>query len=255
MKASMECPECGLANPSSVGACECGYVLKTDAVPEKDMTELEVIWHGKSDEELATATAQIEDYTPEAQHVVRAEVARRGLILSPAAEQTSEEEPSQVPTPVYFPVTSAKLILLCITSLGLYELYWFYKHWSFEKARTKERISPFWRTVFAPFFAFSLFGRISELSAAESFKHLRHFSHSDSVACAGMFFALTLSARLPGPLWIVSLFSFVPLLTVQRAVNRINKMYAPEADPNSRFGMGNIVVVALGGILVLMAIV
>lgn len=218
------------------------------------MTDLEGLWRTKSDAQLADAAEHIEDLHSRSTGRDPSELSMREMNSSTTAQQAAEEAPERIQGPVYFPVSTTKLFLLSVTTFGLYELFWFYKYWSFEKARTKEKISPFWRTFFAPLFAFSLFGRVSELSGTAPFKHLRHFSHSDSVTCAGVFLALAAGVRLPEPWWLVSLFSFVPLLTVQRAVNRINKVHAPEADPNSRFNVANIIVVVLGGILVLMAV-
>ena len=36
---------------------------------------------------------------------------------------------SNAETAIYYPVSPGKLIALSVLTLGLYEIYWFYKHW------------------------------------------------------------------------------------------------------------------------------
>ena len=43
--------------------------------------------------------------------------------------------PEQSNTPLYFPVSNTKLVLLSVCTLGLYEFYWFYKNWALVKER------------------------------------------------------------------------------------------------------------------------
>ena len=62
-------------------------------------------------------------------------------------------------------------------------------------------------------------------------------------------------SRLPDPYWLVSLLMFFPLLPVQFAVNRINQEVAPGADPNSRFGAWNILMLIVGGVIIVLIIV
>src|SRR5262245_18837432 len=53
------------------------------------------------------------------------------------------------PAPLFLYVPVARLVLLSIASLGVYEIYWVYKNWQFIKQRRAEDIWPFWRAVFA----------------------------------------------------------------------------------------------------------
>jgi hypothetical protein len=65
----------------------------------------------------------------------------------------------------------------------------------------------------------------------------------------------TIFWRLPDPFWLVSLFSFAFLLSVQAYANQINLAKAPAHDPNSGFTAWNWVGVAIGSIVFLPAIV
>lgn len=50
-----------------------------------------------------------------------------------------------------------KLVVLSLITFGLYEIVWFYKYWKTIKDSNGEKISPFWRALFAGFSGFWLF--------------------------------------------------------------------------------------------------
>ncbi len=64
--------------------------------------------------------------------------------------------------PPFFAVSVLKLIVLSILTLGIYELYWFYKNWQLIKARERTNISPAPRAVFAIFYCYQCFARIRD---------------------------------------------------------------------------------------------
>ena len=72
-----------------------------------------------------------------------------------------------------------------------------------------------------------------------------------TVAWIGM----ALCARLPKPYLLVSFFSVIVLLPVQEIVNELNGLVAPNHNPNDRFSVWNIVTIAVGGSLTVLAIV
>lgn len=151
--------------------------------------------------------------------------------------------------PIYFPVSAAKFIALSLCSLGIYEFYWFYRHWKLERARTGQSLSPFWRAVFAPLFAYSLFTRIKEVGEGSSVP----VGYSPGLLAAG-YFALMGSWRLPDPFWLISLFTFLPLLPIRVAVATINLKHAPNSGTNARFSGRNIILVVAGGLLLALVI-
>src|SRR5690625_4658746 len=69
-------------------------------------------------------------------------------VLGKKEEKIAKKPP--LPEVFFHHVAAWKFILLSLATLGLYELYWFYRGWSFVKRSEKSRIMPFWRTVFAP---------------------------------------------------------------------------------------------------------
>ncbi len=82
-----------------------------DSAPAEDgaMSDAERIWRDKSDEDLLEAAANLDDFTEEGQHIVRAELRRRGL--EDPVEQAGEAVPAEsVPETDEQPARS----LLCV---------------------------------------------------------------------------------------------------------------------------------------------
>jgi uncharacterized CHY-type Zn-finger protein len=109
---------------------------------------------------------------------------------SPASPNLAEPSPAEAPSmptpePIYFPVSATKFMVLSLCTLGIYQLFWFYRNWKLEKARTGEDMWPFWRAVFSPLFANSLFVRIrdraSEASVPVGFSRVHSLSRTSSL--------------------------------------------------------------------------
>jgi hypothetical protein len=141
----------------------------------------------------------------------------------------------------FFLVSRTKLAVMWLSTLGLYQIYWFYRHWKLTKLRTRSDIWPLPRAIFALFFAHSLLRNV-RLAAAES-----DVEPSFKVqASAWGFIALSLLSRLPDPYWLVTMLAFVPMLPVQHTINETQRRIAPTADTNSGFSLGNWVAIAIG---------
>jgi hypothetical protein len=154
------------------------------------------------------------------------------------------------PPPAFFAVSRAKLIVLSVASLGVYEAYWFYKHWQRQRERTEEDLSPVWRTVFAVFFAYDLFTRLRDQA-----EQRRVGPAYPAGWMAAAYVVPSLLFRLPDPWWLLTLLSMIPLVLVQGTANAINAVLTPEADTNARFSGANAVVLALGVVLWLLLLV
>lgn len=171
---------------------------------------------------------------------------------SPVDDVAGPESPS-LPggsEPAFFAVSIAKLVVLSICTLGLYELYWYYRNWRLIKAREKTNILPFWRAFFGYFFCYPFFVRVRD--------HLRP-RPGDAKLAAGLlatcWIVTSLMWRLKDPYWLVSTLSFVFLIPVQLAVNHINEVVAPGHDRNSTFSAWNWMAIFLGGVLFLAAVI
>jgi hypothetical protein len=57
----------------------------------------------------------------------------------------------------FFAVSPVKLVVLSVCTLGLYQIYWFYKHWVLIKRRSEPLIIPWARAFFGFFWCYSCF--------------------------------------------------------------------------------------------------
>ncbi len=154
-----------------------------------------------------------------------------------------------MPSTAYFPVSLFKLVVMSISTLSLYEIYWFYRNWDLVRAREISNISAVWRSIFAIFFCYALFSRI---------RHTARDNNIDISLPAGplaaAWIAVSLMANLPTPWWMITFLAVFFLLPVQAAVNRINAQLSPGHDRNSQFSPVNIAIIFLGGCVVIAGI-
>jgi len=168
-----------------------------------------------------------------------------GLAAATAApEATTREFP-------LCPVATHKFVVLCVCTLGLYQLYWFYSNWRRIADGSNEIVSPFWRTVFCPIWSFSLFDHIRTYAEQQELS-----VRWTPVLLGSVFLLLTLAIHLPEPWDLMSLASCLPLLPAQRTAQRINDRYRDMAtEPrNDTYSIGNIVVIVFGSIMVVLTI-
>jgi hypothetical protein len=147
--------------------------------------------------------------------------------LFPPAPSPSPS-PSPLPAAVYHHVAPWKFVLLCVGSLSVYAFYWSYRNWRFIRERDHSEIMPFWRSVFMQFWMYPLADDICKRSS-------RPWAVSPGVIGVA-FFVLVVSARLPDPWWLVSLFAFVPVVPAVVAIDRINRERGSEGRARSRMG-------------------
>ncbi|MDR0970241.1 MAG: hypothetical protein LBM67_06870 [Lentimicrobiaceae bacterium] len=107
-----------------------------------------------------------------------------------------------------------KFIVLCITSFGLYSVWWIYKAWRFYQQKENLYIMPAVRAMFSIFFLTSLFNKI--LSFAKEKGYGENFS---SIGLFIGFIVGNLLAELPDPFWLISILSFVFLIPPFKALN------------------------------------
>jgi len=111
-------------------------------------------------------------------------------------------------------ISTGKFVLLCILSLGLYEMWWMYKSWKFFKIKDNLDILPAARAFFAIFFTGSLFEKILRYAKINGYK-----SDYSSTSLFVLFIVLNLLSKLPDPYWMISFFSIVCLIQPHQALN------------------------------------
>ncbi|MEG4802836.1 hypothetical protein QUB63_12245 [Microcoleus sp. ARI1-B5] len=152
---------------------------------------------------------------------------------------------------IFFPVSRFKLFVMSIVTFGFYQLFWFYKNWQLLKAEDESNISPFWRTVFGTLYCYPLLAKIKNWAKSRSV--YANFSPLWlTVAWIGI---IVFCRNLPIPYRLAGLLSVIALLPVQKSVNELNNLMVPYHDPNSRFSLWNIAAIAVGGGIIVLAIV
>jgi hypothetical protein len=81
----------------------------------------------------------------------------------PAGDSASPEGVSQSAVP-FFLVGTRKFVALHVVTLGLYQMYWFYRQWRKLRDVGGEEIWPIPRTIFCGLFSYWLFARVDEES-------------------------------------------------------------------------------------------
>ncbi|MBN1610798.1 MAG: hypothetical protein JW940_29475 [Polyangiaceae bacterium] len=142
----------------------------------------------------------------------------------------------------FFLVSRTKFIVMCLATFGLYEVYWFYKHWKLTKDSIHSDIWPLPRAIFAVFFTHAL---LRDVKLAAAYAGVKPSFQVQSSAWG--FIILSLLYRLPDPFWLVSMLSFLPLIPVQDTINETYRRIAPNANPNASFSLGNWVAIFVGG--------
>jgi hypothetical protein len=64
----------------------------------------------------------------------------------------------------FYPVPPAKFLLLSVATWGIYQHYWFWRHWRWVRRHEAPEIMPFWRALFGIFWLYPLFRSASERS-------------------------------------------------------------------------------------------
>lgn len=150
----------------------------------------------------------------------------------------------------WFMVGSTKLIVMSVVTIGLYEIYWIYKQWDAWRTTTNRKINPVARAIFGFFSSYSLFKRVAE-SARSVGLHPQAAPGSLWVT----FLLLSACAALPDPYWLITFFSAVPLVLVQRDATAVTLHHSPGADANTRIKGSNWWAVILGGLFFILAVI
>jgi hypothetical protein len=145
----------------------------------------------------------------------------------------------------FFAVSPVKLMALSVCTLGLYQIYWFYKHWVLIKERSEPHIVPWARAFFGVFWCYSCFEFIRN---DERHLHIEPTLPAGPLAIA--FIALSLTWRLPEPYYLIGFLTPLLLVPVQVHANRVNALVAPGHDENRHFSAWNWLTVVVGGIFI-----
>lgn len=135
-------------------------------------------------------------------------------------------------------VSPVKFVIMTLITLGLYEVWWFWRGWRDIARREGLNIWPFWRGFFAPVWFYPFATRVFEM---------RGRSRAGLAALlAVIYFGLTVSWRLPEPYWLISFATIIVILPVVIAVHRLNTDLDLRGPAYRRFGVPHVLVALIG---------
>ena len=149
-----------------------------------------------------------------------------------------------------FAVGTSKAFVMSLVTVGFYQVYWFYRHWSLIRGRDRSDIMPVMRAIFAIFFVFQLFKRFREDGAT--------YGVPDSFAAGALataYILLQFTSRLPDPWWLIYLASCGVIAVAQQYANKVNVAAAPEHERNESYSGWNWVGIVLGGLCLMLVMV
>jgi hypothetical protein len=165
--------------------------------------------------------------------------------------QQAEKDPATRVELPFFPVATQKFILLSICSFGIYHAYWHYENWRRIQNSSDEDISPFWRTFFLPIYGFSLFKKICDQSKSEGV-----LVDLNPYALAMIYLLLNITPQLPNPWWLMNILTFLPMLPIHEAAQRVNQKYLSQKTEgiNDGYSRANIITLMIGGLFLIVFI-
>jgi len=165
-------------------------------------------------------------------------------------ELSSEDSPASVKYSYIHPTW--RFVLLWLSTLGYYQIYWFYRNWKQLKEHRNLDWSPLWRT----FFLFVPLANV--IVILQAFQDISYFARDAGVvknySPSVIFFSfliLNVFNFLPEYYqWLswIGLLAVVPLAVVQNTLNAFWKIEQPLRPVRNKFSHVEILVLAIGGI-------
>ena len=171
---------------------------------------------------------------------VAAEDAATAAEVLASAETAPTELPDESSSlPRFHAVGVPKLVFLSLATLGLYQIYWFYKHWSRVHSWTSNPVLPLGKALFAPAFAFRLFRYIRDELDARAVPF-----YFDPTGAFLLFVVLSSLVALRDPYWLFTLASVAPLAWAQASVRRLHLDIDPSFEGDTRLSVRAVIAVA-----------
>ncbi len=153
---------------------------------------------------------------------------------------------NQASSPVFFPVSIRKFVVMSTVTLGFYQIFWFHKNWQLIKSKEGSKIMPIWRAIFGIFFIYSLIEKIKKSANSSNVS-----TNYNSTLIVMIWIIVRILSRFSSeflPLLIDILVDFMfalVLIPVQKAANNLNLAIAPRHDRNDRFSGWNIAAIVV----------
>lgn len=156
----------------------------------------------------------------------------------------------QKTTPYPYLISASKLIIMSVVTFGLYDIYWFYRHFKSFKSENNWDIQPFARAFFYPLFSYTLFREINK-----TVKSMDASLGVSTVVTPIFLFFMNALWRLPDPYWLVMFLSVLFLVPAQNTLNEYWKAKYGDRVIYSKFGGWEIILTLVGGFLLILAMI
>lgn len=181
-------------------------------------------------------------------------------VYQPPESEIIPESP--IAESAYYVVAPKKFLILFFATMGMYEVYWFYRQWQSHRTQTGQAMWPVMRAIFSIFFTHSLF-RIVDSKLVEKGRDLAwsvsHLATGYVVLSIADSVASRLSMNEVGEPY-TDLFAVVVLPAIgwilykaQLAFNQISD--DPDGQSNSELSGANYAWIVFGGIFWLLIFV
>lgn len=126
----------------------------------------------------------------------------------------------------YYCVPIWRFAICSLVTGGLYEMWWMLQNWHYIRQRDQSSIWPFFRMLFAPIWIFFL---------ARDIEHNTRGNTHRVWTLTVLYLATKFCAPLPEPWWVLTYFTFVPLLPLVRHIEQHNVKLAGAPIPQRLF--------------------
>jgi hypothetical protein len=146
--------------------------------------------------------------------------------------------------PPWWPVTTAKFVVMTLGTLGMYQYFWLWENWRRLHQLRGEAVNPTWRVLFAPFTSYRLF----EL-ARDSGREQNVWHKWSAVGIAAAYLIAHIALFIGMPAWFTGAALLLPVLPVQMTMAKVNAKVAPNAPRNGTITIANLAMLIGGALL------
>ena len=150
----------------------------------------------------------------------------------------------------YFHVSLFKFAVMSLASLGLYQLYWFYRQWRFLKQSGEPDLVVVPRVLFSSIFSYGLFRRVQEQAADYGIETPWH----PGLLTFG-YIAASVISLFRGWFLLFGFANVLALLPVQRTMLQINAASTPPSYPDTRYSIWDVIIIVLGSMMLALIVI
>ncbi len=142
----------------------------------------------------------------------------------------------------FFSVSRTRLAILSILTFRLYEAYWFYRNWKAIKDVEQSEISPIGRAIFGIFYCSNLAKKVLESAQLHGYAK----SYIPKNVAIIYFLLFILSSLLFKGIFMALIPTFIPLFSIQRAIEYNNSKIVPSNNQKKKFAKGELIIIIVG---------